>query len=298
MTRLLFAALALAGGVCLVTTARAQAPVVDLDALLARVGLQLETHFDRTQSIIVTEVVSTRSFDRMMQLSGLPRRYEYERRIEWGVADANGLPRVVVRRQLLSVNGRRAGPEDGNLCLAPQSEDDDPLSILLPARQREFAIALDEVDVVDGRQVARLTLTPREVSEGTVEFDGDCIRMELDGWYGRDVWVDVASGDVLRLDEQLLRRFEFREPADRPFASLRWVVLERDNTSIRYESVAFEDPAETLMLPRSIERSWASEGAGVVPRYFRSQRFENYRRFLTGGRLVGAPEPGSPGAPD
>lgn len=274
--------------------ARAQAPPVELDALLARVGAQLEAHFERTQSILVTEVVSTRSFDRMMQLSGIPRRFEYERRIEWGEADDDGLPRVVVRRRLLTVNGRPAGPGDENPCLAPQSEDDDPLSILLPARQREFDIALDDVTIVDGRQVARLTLIPRELTEGEVEFDGDCIRMELDGWYAREAWVDVVTGEVVRLDEQLLRRFEFREPQDRPAASVRWVTLERDTTTIRYERVAFDDPEETLMLPRSIERSWASEGAGVVPRYFRSQRFENYRRFLTGGRLVGAPDAGSP----
>jgi hypothetical protein len=290
MTRLAAPALVVAAGLCLAAPVGAQAPAVDLEGLLARVGAQLEAHFERTQSIIVTEIVATRSFDRMMQLSGIPLRFEYERRIEWGEADEAGLPRVLVRRQLLTVNGRPADARDENPCLAPESEDDDPLSILLPARQAEFAIVLDEVDVVDGRQVARLTLEPLEVSDGEVEFDGDCIRMELDGWYRRQAWVQVDTGEVLRLDEQLMRRFEFREPQDRASASPRWVALERDTTSIRYERVAFDDPVETLMLPRAIERSWASEGSGVVPRYFRSQRFENYRRFLTGGRLLGADE--------
>ena len=45
------------------------------------------------------------------------------------------------------------------------------------------------------------------------------------------------------------------------------------------------------MLPRSIERNWAIEGGGFIPRYFRTQRFSNYRRFVTGGRLVDAPGP-------
>ena len=29
-----------------------------------------------------------------------------------------------------------------------------------------------------------------------------------------EAWIDVESGDVLRLDEHLIRRFEFREPLD------------------------------------------------------------------------------------
>ena len=57
--------------------------------------------------------------------------------------------------------------------------------------------------------------------------------------------------------------------------------------SIRYQRVTFENPAETLMLPRSIERNWMIHGSGFVPRYYRFQQLSNHRRFVTDGRLVG-----------
>ena len=161
--------------------------------------------------------------------------------------------------------------------------------MLLPARQVEFDFRLRDVEIVDGRPVARLSFTPIDAQPGEVEWDGDCARIDLEGWYGGDAWVDVGSGDVLRLDERLTRPFEFREPLDRPRGSRRWSRLQRDDTSTRYERVAFEDPDETLMLPRSIERNWAIDGGAFIPRYFRTQRFSNYRRFVTGGRLVDAP---------
>ena len=266
----------------------AQAPVVDLEALLARVGGQLERYFQRSQSVVSTETVSVRSFDRAMQPRGRPRRLDYERHVEWDAAGADGVPSVLVVRELRSVNGRAPGSEDENACLAPEAEGDDPLSVLLPARQVEMHFRLGGVETVDGRPIAKLSFTPIDVQPGEVEWEGDCARIELEGWYGGDAWVDVGSGDVLRLDEHLTRQFEFREPPERPRGSMRWSRLERDDTSIRYERIAFEDPDETLMLPRSIDRNWSIEGGGFIPRYFRTQRFSNYRRFITGGRLVGA----------
>ena len=193
----------------------AQTPAVDLDALLARVGGQLERYFQRAQSIVSTETVSVRSFDRAMRPRGRPRRLEYEQRVEWDAAGADGVPAVRVMRELRSVNGRPPGPEDENACLAPDAEGDDPLSVLLPARQIEFDFRVRDVEIVDGRPVARLSFTPVDAQPGEVEWDGDCAHIELEGWYRGDAWVDVGSGDVLRLDEHLTRPFEFREPIDR-----------------------------------------------------------------------------------
>ena len=266
----------------------AQAPEVDLEVLLARVGGQLERYFQRSQSIVSTETVSVLSFDRSMRLRGRPRRLEYERHAEWNAAGADGVPSVRIARELRSVNGRPAGPEDGDACLTPAAEDDDPLAVLLPARQVESDFRLDEVEIVDGRPVAKLSYTPIDVQPGEVRWEGDCVHIELEGWYGGNAWVDVESGDVLRLDRRLTRRFEFREPAERPRASLRWNRLERDDSSIRYGRIAFQDPDETLLLPRSIDHNWSIEGGGFIPRYLRTHRFTNYRRFVTGGRLVGA----------
>ena len=278
---LLWAALPLASG-----AVSAQTPEVDLGHCWRGSATRLERHFQRSQSILSTETVSVRSFDRSMRSRGRPRRLAYERHVEWDAAGADGLGSVRIARELQSVNGRPPGPGDEDACLAPETEDDDPLSVLLPARQVGFDFRLNEVESVDGRPVARLSFTPIDVPPGEVEWEGDCVTMELEGWYGGDAWVDVESGDVLRLDRRLTRQFQFREPAGRRGASLRWNRLERDDSSIRYERIAFEDPDETLMLPRSIDHNWSIEGGGFIPRYFCTHRFSDYRRFVAEGRLV------------
>ncbi len=278
---LLLAGLALSSG-----AGAGQAPAVDLEVLLARVGGRLERYFQRSQSIVSTETVSVRSFDRSMRSRGRPRRLVYERHVEWAPAAGDGVPPVRIARELRSVNGRDPGPADADACLTPAAEEDDPLSVLLPARQPEYDFRPDGVEIVDGHAVAKLSFRPLDVQPGEIEWEGHCVTIDLEGWYGGDAWVDVESGDVLRLDRHLTRRFEFREPAKRPGASRRWNRLERDDTSIRYERIAFEDPDETLLLPRSMDHHWSIEGGGFIPRYIRTHRFSDYRRFVTGARLV------------
>ena len=286
------------GGLLLAVSAGAtlgQEPRFDLEATLARVGAQLERRYQRSQRIVSTEMVRVRSFTHGMQWSASPQQLEFERRVEWGPSGEDGVPTVTVFRKLLSVNGREPQQRDLDACLTPRSEEEDPLSALLPVRQVEFKFSLGELERIDGRQVARLDYVPLEEGVAEVIWDEDCVSISLPGRSRGEAWVDVESGDVLRLDERMTRRFEFREPRDRPHARAGWIALERNDVSIRYQRVTFENPAETLMLPRSIEHSWTLRGSGFVPRYYRSQQFSNHRRFVTDGRMVEPPATDEPG---
>lgn len=262
-----------------------QTPALDLQTILVRVGAQLEQHFQRAQRIVSTEAVWVRSFTREMRATGSARELEFEHRVEWGVLDEGGVPTVTVHRELQSVDGRGPTQEDLDACLTPVSVDVDPLSALLPARQAEFTFTLDGLDEIDGRQVARLDYVPRAVGPEEITWEEDCVSLSLPGRSSGRAWVDVQSGDVLRLDERLMGRFEFYEPEDRPRERWEPIVLERSESSIRYQRVSFEDPAETLMLPRAIESSWTLLGTGFVPRYVRSQEYADHRRFVTEGRI-------------
>ena len=270
-----------------------QEPSLDLEAMLARVGTQLERRYQRVQRIISNETVWVRSFTRDMQSNGSPRQLEFERRVEWGTSEEDGVPTVTVFRVLRKVNGREPGPRDHDACLVPRSESEDPLSALLPVRQGEYEFSFGELERVDGRRVARLDFLPVEEGRAEVTWDKECVSISLDGRRRGQAWVDMESGEVLRLDERLTGRFEFRAPDDRRWAQPGRMALEQDDVSIRYERVAFSDPAETLMLPRSIERNWTLQGSGFVPRYYRLQQFSNHRRFVTDGRVVGATESAS-----
>ena len=115
----------------------AQEPPFDLEAILARVGAQLERRYQRSQRIVSTEMVWVRSFTHDMRSNGSPQRLECERRVEWGTSEEDGVPTVRVFRELRSVNGREPQQRDLDACLTPLSETEDPLSVLLPVTNSE-----------------------------------------------------------------------------------------------------------------------------------------------------------------
>jgi hypothetical protein len=63
-----------------------------------------------------------------------------------------------------------------------------------------------------------------------------------------------------------------------------WVVIVRDDLTIRYKTVAFSDPAEVLLLPESIDSLTVVRGGLESTR--RNQTFSEYKRFVTGGRVL------------
>jgi hypothetical protein len=103
------------------------------------------------------------------------------------------------------------------------------------------------------------------------------------------LWIDAASGDILRLDEGLQGFPEVQVPRDKiakGFApSLR---VERADSSIRYKLVSFEDPPEQMLLPASVETLTVIIGSGT-PRRRTLHTYSGYKRFLTEGRIVTRP---------
>jgi len=66
-----------------------------------------------------------------------------------------------------------------------------------------------------------------------------------------------------------------------------WVVLERDESTMRYRTVTFSDPDEVIRLPESIESMTVIRGGLQSIR--RTDTFSAYRRFVATGRLVKEP---------
>jgi hypothetical protein len=79
--------------------------------------------------------------------------------------------------------------------------------------------------------------------------------------------------------------FDVDVPPERRRAPTSFMTIERSESSIRYKRVAFRDPEEALMLPASIETLTVIRNSGD-PRVRKTQVFSNYRRFVTGGRIV------------
>ncbi len=62
-------------------------------------------------------------------------------------------------------------------------------------------------------------------------------------------------------------------------------VAERADTTIDYKKFAFVDPDETILLPSRVESVSFIRNSGV-PRVRVIRTYTDYRRFLTGGRIL------------
>jgi hypothetical protein len=98
--------------------------------------------------------------------------------------------------------------------------------------------------------------------------------------------VDANTHDVLRVDRRIDGPVDVRVPPrlQRRHNLAPWVVIERDDETLRYQAVAFRDPDEVMLLPQSIESMTVVRGGLQSTR--RMETFSSYRRFLTGARIV------------
>jgi hypothetical protein len=168
----------------------------------------------------------------------------------------------------------------------PKPVSPEPLTMLLPKHQHEYTFSWGGTTRMDGRAVVMLDYRARTAAPAKVTWRDECVSVELPGQSRGRVWADQATGEVLRLDERLAGAFEFRVPKEQRLAGGPLsMMIERADTSIRYRPVTFRDPDETLMLPASVETLTIVRNSGA-PRVRKSQVFSNYRRFITGGRVL------------
>jgi hypothetical protein len=260
----------------------------NLDQTLARVGERVLQWYDRAQTIVSTETVTIQPLRSDFAPDGFPRRLTYELRVGWDPESAGpgDLPEATVLRQLMAVNGRPPRPRDEPQCMDPKAITTEPLTMLLPSRRERFVFSLAGNTTLDGRAAVMIDYRGAAIDTPTIEWTEDCVSLELPGRSRGRIWVDAETFDVLRLDEHLIGLFDFDVP--RRFSragSPTHMTIERADTTIRYRSVQFDDPRETLMLPASVESVQVVRGSGIQ-RHRITQAFTDYRRFLTEGRIL------------
>jgi hypothetical protein len=259
----------------------------DLAGMLTRIGARVEEFYARARTVTSEEKVRLQHLGSDFSPTSPARHLVYDVRVAWEPAADGGLPpEASVLRQLRTVNGRAPRPKDEPGCTDPRDVSPDALSMLLPQNRTDYDFKLAGRTRVDNRP--SLMIDFRSVSKKTpdVVWKETCVRLSLPGWTRGRIWVDAESYDVLRLDEYLTGMFDFptslealRSGADRT------MTLERADSSIRYREVKFDNPEETLTLPRLIETTTVWRNAGVS-RVRMTQEFSGYRRFITGARIV------------
>lgn len=278
------AAAVLLAAVLLATGARAQTAVeTDLSGVLHRAGLHATDYYVRARTIVSRETVRLQPLDRQLRPSQDWRQLVYEMRVEW---DPSRPGEPIVTRQPLSKGGRLETLTGRDVdCFDLKEMSVEPLAMLLPDRQKAYTFT--STGPASGRPpVAVLDFTQTPVSQPSVTWRGRCGTIDLRGNTLGRVWIEHATGAVLRIDERLARPFPYVMPLDdivdrHPVSQ----TVDRLEISIRYKLVTFKDPVETVMLPASI-RTLSVIHNGGLPQLLVLQSYGDYRRFMTTGRVV------------
>lgn len=284
--------LAIVAAVGLLTAvAAAQSPTTPVNSvnvvdLVARVGERVDTYFRRAESIVCLERVMVQQIRSDMTPVGFARVLEYELRVSWEKPANGENPEATVLRQLKRINGRQAPPDAEPKCLDPRAISPEPLAFLLPSKRDDYIFSVTGAGRDRNRAALILAYKSRAEGKPTVTTKDDCTTVDLPGWSKGRVWLDTVTHDVLRFEESLTKRFDYRVPSrEIRFGMPDSWTLDRADTSIRYRPVVFTDPEETVLLPESIESLVIFRGAGVSGHRTR-QTFSGYKRFVTAGRLV------------
>jgi hypothetical protein len=180
-----------------------------------------------------------------------------------------------LERTLLSVNGRPARRHQEPGCTDPKTGTPEPLGFLLQKNQPRFRFALNEQAVggpAGARALSFIQSPPERVS---VKWAPGCFNAEGGGEEGR-VWFDPVSFDVLQVEARLSAPFVVAVPQV-SFAVQPTIRVERAETTVRFERVAFENPDEIVLLPESVETLTVFRGAASRRT---QQKLTNFRRFL------------------
>jgi hypothetical protein len=281
----LLAAIAIAA-----TAAAPRAQSTDVVWLLARVGERVAEYYRHAQNIICTEKVVAQQMDFNFHNDGFGRSLEYELHLETAASDDDGaVHEAKLARELRKVNGRPPRTSDKDGCFDPDTQEPEPLAFLLPANQREYAFT----SAVMGKGKERNTLIVDFVhkQDGKPEIKADkrkrpeCFQISLPVTTKGRLWVDATTFDVLRVEEELAHRIDVRVPYEqqRVMNLPDYITIERYQTITKYAVVKFTDPDERLLLPESVDEVAVMRGAGS---HRKRQQYSDYRRFLTGGRIV------------
>jgi hypothetical protein len=254
-------------------------------ATVTRIGSYVERYYAQAQSIVADETVVVQPLTRDLGFDGFARTLRYELRLEWDPSAVRAEDVATVVRRLISARGPRLGPPKQPDCLDPRGVSPEPLAFLLPEQRSKFRFTMAGTSRVDGRTAVRVDFRPLKPEPPQVTWDGECGRIELPGRLRGRLWADPITFEILRYDESLVGQVELPGPPKPSAGSARSFTLERADTTTTYERVTFTDPDETMLLPSRVESVTVIRGSGV-PRLRVTQQLANYRRFVTGSRLL------------
>jgi hypothetical protein len=284
-----FFALALALAAMTAAGAQAQPSV---EELLVRVGERVAEFYERAKNVICIETSTVQRVDVNTSPDGFARTVESELHVEADSGQAPG--EAVIVRKVRKVNGRAPREQDKKDragCTDPNPLSSEPLVFLLPAHRSEYQFRTAGIGKDRNRTVLMIDFTSVDRRSNPELIEDPSGHDDCFDWSGHiasrgRIWVDAGNYDVVRVERGLGGPVDVKVPASiqRRHHLDSWVVIVRDDVTIRYKTVAFSDPDEVLLLPESIDSFTVVRGGLESTR--RNQTFSDYRRFVTGGRVL------------
>lgn len=268
----------------------------DVATVLDRATARVEDFFTRAQSLVCNETVRVQPLTYSLTSDGFGRTVESELRLSWNPGDdGEAASEAQTLRQVLRVNGHPPRGKDRRNCTTPERHDTETqvLSILLAHQRGDYVWTMAGTTKIDGRQAVLVDYQEKKKLTLEVivkEGDEDCLTFDIRGGDRGRIWIDTDTFDVLRIDQRLSGQVSSRTPAllaRRPNADSH-IVVERLDRSYRFRRVSFDNPAETMVLPVSASQLMVTQGNGGARQRVTTE-YKNYRRFLTGGRIVPGP---------
>lgn len=268
----------------------------DVADVLDQATARVEDFFTRAQSLVCNETVRVQPLTYSLTSDGFGRTVESELRLSWNPGDdGEAASEAQTLRQVLRVNGHPPRGKDRRNCTTPERHDTETqvLSILLAHQRGDYVWTMAGTTKIDGRQAVLVDYQEKKKLTLEVivkEGDEDCLTFDIRGGDRGRIWIDTDTFDVLRIDQRLSGQVSSRTPpllARRPNADTH-IVVERLDRSYRFRRVSFDNPAETMVLPVSASQLMVTQGNGGARQRVTTE-YKNYRRFLTGGRIVPGP---------
>ena len=285
--QILVACLLVACGV--ITDAAQRTPPVDVTLLLSRLADAVMAYYSRAQSIMWDEIESQQQLKNGTPSDAPARTVQSELRLSWEPTENGSQPEANVLRTLVRVNNRPPREKDKGTCLDPGAVSQDALSMFLPDNQRDYLFVAAGNGKVDGRQAVMLDYRPRTMGKPSIAWkDGkdDCISWSFAGRIRGRVWIDPDTAEALRLEEHLIGMLDFDVPPHaKRLNQFERITIERLDVAIKFRRFAFTDPDEFLLLPASQESVSIIRSSTFASTRI-TQNFKNYRRFMTGIRIV------------
>jgi hypothetical protein len=280
---------AVALGTLTATPAQAQPNV---DELLLRVGDRVAELYKRAKNVICIETSTVQPIDSSHSPQGFARTVESELRVEIDGGQTPGEAAIV--RKVRKVNGRvprEKDKKDRAGCTDPNPLSSEPLAFLLPRHRSEYQFRTAGTTKDRNRTAVMIDFSSVNRRSNPQLIEDPSGHEDCFDWSGHiaargRIWVDAENHDVLRVERGLVGPVDVKVPVliQRRYHMDSWVAIMREDATIRYGMVAFSDPDEVLLLPESIDSLIMVRGGLQSTR--RTQRFSDYKRFVTAGRVV------------